>query len=240
MASVLFTSLLLIIMKKRPLITVHLIVISVLFILLATSCKKDDDTTVTDIDGDVYDVVQIGTQLWLKQNLKTTKFNDGSSIPLVTDNSTWSNLTSPGYCWYNNDEATYKNDYGALYNWYSVNTGKLCPAGWHVPSDTEWTTLTSYLGGEAVAGGKLKETGTTHWISHNSEVTNESGFTGLPGGCVDSNGSFGDIGVDGYWWSNLDLSTDDAWHRVLGYNFSNVVRTNSSKDNGFSIRCLKD
>ena len=119
---------------------------------------------VTDDDGNVYHSVTIGTQVWMVENLKTTKYNDGTSIPLVTDATDWHNLLTPGYCWNNNDEATYKATYGALYNWYTVNTGNLCPTGWHVPGDAEWTTLTTYLGGEDVAGGKLKEVGITHWL----------------------------------------------------------------------------
>ena len=108
---------------------------------------------VVDIDGNVYHTVTIGTQVWMVENLKTTKYNDGTAIPLVTDNTAWGALTTPGYCWYNNDSATYKNTYGALYNWYAVNTGKLAPTGWHVPTDSEWTVLTTYLGGQSVAGG---------------------------------------------------------------------------------------
>ena len=122
---------------------------------------------VQDIDGNNYLTVTIGTQIWMAENLRTTKYNDGTAIPLVTDNTTWANLTTPAYCWYNNDAKTNGSTYGALYNWYSVNTKKLCPTGWHVPNDTEWTTLTTYLGGTAVAGGKLKETGTAHWYSPN-------------------------------------------------------------------------
>ena len=115
------------------------------------------------------------------RNLKTTKYNDGTSIPNVTNDTSWSNLTTGAYCWYNND-VSYKNPYGALYNWYAVNTGKLAPKGWHVPSDAEWTTLITYLGGESIAGGKLKEAGTTHWLSPNTEATNSTGFSALPGG----------------------------------------------------------
>jgi len=126
--------------------------------MLSGSCKKKDNnnptpSTVTDIDGNVYHIVAIGTQVWMAENLKTTKYNDGTFIPLVTDSTAWGNLSTPGYCWYNNDAATYKNTYGALYNWFTVNTGKLSPKGWHIPSDTEWETLITYLGGESLAGG---------------------------------------------------------------------------------------
>ena len=117
----------------------------------------------------------------MAENLKTTKYRDGTSIPLVTENTAWLNLTTPGYCWYNNDAAHYKSTYGALYNWYVLNAGSngwknVCPTGWHVPTDAEWTTLTTYLGGESIAGGKLKETGTSHWLSPNTVATNETGL----------------------------------------------------------------
>jgi len=142
----------------------------------SSSCKKKDDNNnptttagkVTDIDGNVYDTVKIGTQIWIIENLKTTKYNDGTSIPMVTDSAAWINLTTPGYCWHKNTSASYKNTYGALYNWYAVNTGKLAPKGWHVPSDAEWTTLITYLGGDSIAGGKMKETGMSHWFSPNT------------------------------------------------------------------------
>lgn len=111
--------------------------------------------TVTDIDGNVYNTVEIGTQQWMAENLKVTS-NEGTAIPLVTDGIGWNNLTTPGYCWYNNDNTTYGDVYGALYNWYGVNAGNFCPVGWHVPTDAEWTVLNDYLGGSSVAGGKLK------------------------------------------------------------------------------------
>ena len=122
---------------------------------MAMSLKTLDG--INDIDGNAYNKVTIGRQTWLVENLRTTKYNDGTLIPLVQDNTAWSNLITPGYCWFDNDEVANKNPYGALYNWYAVNTGKLCPSGWHVPTDTEWTTLIDNLGGLDVAGGKLKE-----------------------------------------------------------------------------------
>ena len=135
--------------------------------MLSSSCSKKSDssntptaTTVSDADGYVYHTVTIGAQVWMVENLKTTKYNDGTAIPLVTDSTAWAILTIPGYCWYNNDAVTYKATYGALYNWYAVNTGKLAPKGWHVPADAEWTKLITFLGGEDVAGGKMKSTGT--------------------------------------------------------------------------------
>ena len=169
-------------MKNSTLIEVHLLVVSALVVLLVTGCKKDnDDSTVTDIDGNVYKTITIGAQVWMKENLKVTKLNDGTAIELVINDDDWGISTSPGYCWYDND-VNNKNLYGGLYNGYCVITGKLCPTGWHVPTDSEWTELSDYLGGDDVAGGKMKETGTTHWLSPNTDANNESGFTGLPGG----------------------------------------------------------
>ena len=207
-----------------------------------------DNLTISDIDGNVYQMVQIGNQIWMKENLKTTKYNDGTAIPLITDPDAWWNLTTPGYCWYNNDKATYKATYGALYNWHVVNTGKLCPTGWHVPSDAEWTTLITYLGGEDVAGGKLKEAGTTHWDSPNTGATNESGFTALPGGYtyLDTNlgGTFvcigGSGGGSGIWWSSTESLTVSAYALGINSEYSDVYLGGDSKENGFSVRCLRD
>jgi len=197
-----------------------------------TECK--------DGDNNYYPVVTINTQVWMAENLKTTKYRDGSTaIPLVTGNTDWGNLTSPGYCWYDNNIAN-KDTYGALYNWYTVNTGNLCPTGWHVPTDTEWTTLTTYLGGISVAVGKLKETSTIHWLSPNTGATNESGFTSLPGCARGINGLFGSIGDYGSWWSLSEYDSADAWSRYWYHDDSEVGRSYDNKHYGFSVRCLKD
>ena len=139
-------------------------------------------SSIKDIEGNVYKTIAIGKQVWMTENLKTTKFNDGTSIPMVTENEAWIKLTTPAYSWYNNDSTANKNTYGALYNWYTVKTNKLCPAGWHVPTDAEWVALITYLEGFTVAGGKMKEKGIEHWKSPNEGATNETGFTALPGG----------------------------------------------------------
>ena len=138
--------------------------------------------TVTDRDGNSYNTVTIGSQTWMTENLRVTRLNDNTPIQLVTSNSSWASMTTPAYCWYNNDEAANKNIYGGLYNWYAVNTGKLCPSGWHVPSHQEFTVLRDYLGGATAAGGKLKEVGLTHWKSPNTGATDSSGFTAVPSG----------------------------------------------------------
>jgi uncharacterized protein (TIGR02145 family) len=195
--------------------------------------------SINDVDGNTYLTVMIGTQTWMAENLKTTKYNDNTSIPLVTDNSEWNNLNSPGYCWYNNDALTYKSDYGALYNWYTVATMKLCPSGWHVPTDDQWLILETYLGGESVAGDKLKETGQTHWIISNAGVTNETGFTALPGGGrVD--GAFTSIGLAGAWWTSTAYDTQNALCYELDADIVELLSGNLSKRLGFSVRCIKD
>ena len=197
--------------------------------------------TFTDADGNVYHTVTIGTQTWTVENLKTTKYNDGTSIPLVTVNTAWGNLATPGYCWYNNDAATYKTTYGALYNWYTVNTGKLAPAGWHVPTDAEWNTLSKYLGGDNVSGGKLKEAGITHWWSPNTGATNETGFSALPGGTHSYyDGHFYSIGSTGLWWSVTESSALGAGSRSLFSSDSTFGSFSNDKRFGFSVRLVRD
>ena len=186
----------------------------------------------TDGDNNNYPVVEIGTQVWMAENLKTTNYNGGTAIPLVTDNTEWGTLTSGAYCWYNN-LVTYKDTYGALYKGYTVSTGNLCPIGWHAPTDAEWTTLTTYLGGESVSGGKLKEKGTIHWALPNTGATNETGFTALPAGTRDIGGVFTRIGTGGLWWGSSE-------YRNMANNHASVIRATSNKNNGYSVRCVKD
>ena len=232
--------------------TLTLIIIGATLMLLSSCKKKDSSTsdpttnTVTDRDGNVYKTVKIGQQWWMAENLKTTTYNNGISIPLVTDSATWRNLTTPGYCWMNND-VSYKNMYGALYNWYTVNTGKLAPAGWHVPSDAEWTILTDFLGGISVAGGKMKSIGTIEaatgtWFAPNTDATNESGFTGLPGSVRDNGGPFypNFIGRFGNWWSTTQINSTDAWAIRLNNYDGIVYRSDWGTSPGFSVRCVKD
>jgi len=196
--------------------------------------------TVKDIDENEYKTVKIGNQTWMVKNLKTTKYNDGTTIPLVTGGAAWAALSTPGYCWYENEESSFKPSYGALYNGYAVSTCKLCPTGWHVPSDAEWTALRTYLGDENVAGEKLKESGTTYWISPNTGATNQSGFTALPGGLRYHDGLFHDFGFSGYWWSSTEYSASRAFFFYMDYEYSNVFRFNNLKKIGFSVRCIKD
>lgn len=191
----------------------------------------------TDADGNNYPIVQIGTQIWMAENLKTTKYNDGKSIPNVTDFAIWSGLSTDAYCWYNND-VNYKNTYGALYNWYAINTTKLAPVGWHVATDAEWTTLSNYLGGNSVSGGKLKETGTIHWTAQNSGATNETGFTALPGGQRDFQGTNSFISRDADWWSSTANSSIEAWSRNITFLGGGTGIYSVNKRSGYSVRCI--
>ena len=193
--------------------------------------------------------VTIGTQVWTTKNLDVATYSDGTVIPQVTDQTAWANLTTGAWCYYNNDSAT-GTTYGELYNWYAVagihdtdlNTPnkKLAPTGYHIPSDAEWTTLTTYLGGEAVAGGKMKATGTSLWNTPNAEATNSSGFTGLPGGFRNNDGTFYFIGDYGYWWSSSEANAADAWLRSLSYDGGGATRGSGYEKGGFSVRCLRD
>lgn len=195
-------------------------------------------TTVNDIVGNTYNTVIIGNQLWLSENLKTTKLNDGTTISLVNDNTAWRNISTPGYCYYNFD-ANYNNPYGALYNWYVVNTGKLCPAGWHVPSNSEWTTLITILGGKLIAGGKLKEMGSDNWLSPNTGASNESGFTGLAGGYRSDFGTFASLRVSGfYWFSDGPPDVGQGIELIWSGEYENFMYL--SKHWGLTVRCIKD
>lgn len=258
-------------MRKKTNILIFPLLLMSVFLVFASSCKKDDDNdpssnnpsvgnnqdngkttalfntnvtygTMTDQDGNTYKTVTIGTQTWMAENLRTTKYNDGTGIRFVFDDYRWGTLTTGAYC---NCLNSYNNEtiatYGRLYNWYAVNTGKLSPKGWHVPTDAEWTTLIDYLGGADVAGGKLKETGTTHWNSPNIGATNETGFTALPGGAR-VNGAYNDVGYYGDWWSATEsYIPGNAWLREVYYDYSIVYRLNYfTKQTGLSVRCVKD
>jgi len=201
-------------------------------------------STVSDVDNNTYTTVQIGTQCWTQSNLKVSKYRNGDNIPTGLSNSAWQNTTSGAYAIYNNDAA---NDalYGKLYNWFTVNDSRgLCPTGWHVPSDAEWTTLTTFLGGLSLAGGAMKSTATQPtpggWIAPNTGATNSSGFTGVPGGNRDSGGGFYNLGNYGDWWSSSDAGSGNAWYRELIYYGANAHRSYYNHRDGFSVRCVKD
>jgi uncharacterized protein (TIGR02145 family) len=196
--------------------------------------------TVQDIESNTYQTIGIGYQQWMTSNLKTRKYNDGSAIPLITSDSAWSVINTDAYCWYENDSSGYHNTYGVLYNWPAVNTGKLCPTGWHVPTDADFTELVEYLGGAGQAGGLLKETGTTHWNSPNTDASDQYGFTALGGGKRMDNGSFDFVKVEGNWWSSTNYSTLTANYMYLIFNFSNSFQAFTNKKYGMSVRCVKD
>ena len=172
------------------------------------------------------------------ENLKVTKYSNGNAIANVTNDSSWNNLITGAYCNYSNN-TSYADTYGRLYNWYAVNdSSDICPTSWHVPTKVEWETLINYLGGSNIAGAKMKEVGTTHWLSPNVGATNESGFTGLPGGGWFN--IFDGIGKGGYWWTATDFSTTGAYYWWLSYNSVMSSWNSSVKRNGCSIRCIKD
>jgi uncharacterized protein (TIGR02145 family) len=198
--------------------------------------------TVIDIDGNVYQTVTIGSQVWLAENLKVTHYRNGDSIPHVTDGPSWSWLTTGAYCNLDNNDTTNVATYGRLYNWYAVDDSRnIAPTGYHVASDSEWQALVNYLGGDAIAGGKMKEAGFAHWISPNTGATNESGFSALPGGCRRSgDGSYHDIRALAYFWSSAESSSSYAWNRYLGYTTSEVGRSDYVMQYGLSVRCVRD
>jgi uncharacterized protein (TIGR02145 family) len=191
-------------------------------------------------DGEEYKVVLIGDQLWMAENLKATRYNDGTDIPPVTGIDEWTALDSPGYCWYGNDYETHGTIYGALYNWYAVNTGKLCPEGWHIPSDEEWVKLITYCGGYEVAGGKLKENGTEHWISPNVGATDEYGFTALPADARYLYREYYFLGIHAHWWSSTEHDEDHAWIHYLLNEYTGVIRIPPDKRYGLSVRCIRN
>lgn len=197
---------------------------------------------VIDRDGNIYNTVMIDNHVWMAENLRTSRYNDGTPIAKVTDN-TWRDLTSGAYCWYNNDSATYEIPYGKLYNFHTIykprETQKLCPAGWHVPSETEWQELFTFLGGSRIAGGKLKETGTAHWRAPNHRATNVTGFTALPGGI--RTGRFEQISERGYWWgSTLTIDGRSSFSIYLSYDSEEAKPIPTPSPSGLSVRCIKD
>lgn len=197
--------------------------------------------TATDIDGNIYNVVSIGDQVWMVENLKVSRYNDGEPILMITENFVWEFSSSPAYCWYNNDVSN-KDSYGAMYNWHAVNSHKLCPQGWHVPTNEEWETLTTYLGGLTSSAAKLKESGYAHWIGSNSDATNESKFTALPGGYRSyHNGAFFRLGENATFWSSTSNNEVEAWSRAItNYDITSVQIISNHKSYGISVRCILD
>ncbi len=225
-------------------------------ILIVAACKKsaapapvtDESSSAagtTDFAGTdkKYPFIQIGTQKWMAANLDVGHYRNGDKIPQVRGKAAWAALTTGAWCWYNNDPAN-GAVYGRLYNWYAVTDPRgLAPEGWHIPSAEEWTTLSTFLGGDLEAGGKMKEEGTIHWIDPNSDATNSSGFTGLPGGVRLDNGKFFYGGMYADWWSTgEDINPDHDWgvYRYISYFNGALLQLPGSKQWGYSVRCVKD
>lgn len=225
--------------------------LSIAFLMLL-SCSSGDNsnsqdnnnssTTVSDIDGNVYSSVLICNQTWMKSNLNVSKYRNGDVIPQVTDATQWATLKTGAWCYYANTSSN-GTTYGKLYNWYAIKDARgLAPTGYHIPSEAEWNSLANCLGGNNVAGGKLKENGVDHWVSPNLAATNSSAFTGLPGGTRDQLGDFFNIGNVGYFWISSENTLTNVWGRYLycdgtdlGYDDVFIAKTY-----GFSVRCLKD
>lgn len=215
------------------------------------------DSIITDIDGNQYPTISyyindsIYYQTWMQKNLTVSHFQNGDTIPEVSDSATWANLTTGAWCWYNNDSATYAGTYGKLYNWYAINDPRgLAPSGWDIPLKSSWDSLVKFIDINTDtsqgsvnyginAGGPMKQTGTTFWRNPNRGATNASGFSGLPGGCRTASSSFNDNRVLGVWWSKSQYSNDNAWFVFLGYDYTQVGRSNNIKKMGFSVRCVK-
>lgn len=193
--------------------------------------------TITDIEGNLYRTIQIGTQVWMAENLRTTKLNNNTDILLVTDDTEWSSITSPAFCWYGNNSTVFKATYGAIYNYFTIQTGKICPVGWHVPVSSDWNTLTTFTGGPNDAGARLKETGNNHWESASVGATNESGFTAIPGGMRQYSGKFWMLGERIYWWgADGDWQYGDGWQVFLNYSINQSLFYHD----GAYIRCIRD
>ncbi len=210
--------------------------------ILAFGCSKEDPLTepVTDIDGNTYKTVRIGTQVWMAENLRTTRLNDGVEITLTENESSWLKNTGPGYCWYDNEETAYKDIYGALYNGISVNTGKLCPDGWHVPAKEDFQILIEFSGDSLSAGGKMKESGTRHWLAPNKGADNSTGFSALPGGVRYFEGTFSSLLQFTGFWSETETETEGNWFLSLYYGDAKTKMDHKSKKYGLSVRCVQN
>ena len=231
--------------NEMQLRTINLI--ALIFFSMALFAQQNkfngNNLVVKDADGNLYHSVTIGTQVWMTENLKTTKYNDGTPIPLVTDSREWKSLFTPGYCWYNNDEAASRKNYGAIYNWYTVSTGKLCPEGWHVPADSEFGKLTTLMGiaqrsTSIDQGGKAEADGTAMWINPDGTI-NKSGFVSLAGGYRNYDGSFSPSGSYCHWWASAEWNQCGVWGRFISYG-NGAVNSYVAMRDGFSVRCTKN
>lgn len=235
-------------MKTKALL--YQIFLLTLFVPFFCSCDGDENDdepidpnkgTVSDVEGNIYATIKIGEQWWMAENLKTTKFTNDVAINNVAGPNDWITLEEAGYCNSGNDPEKAET-YGRLYNWHAAVSGqKLCPTGWHVPNDTDWETLITFLGGNNVAGGKLKQTGTDLWNGPNTGATNESGFNAIPGGVRSGNtGDFAGIGSTCNWWSTSVQNTDNAFALGVTSAIAAVIHFNLDKNTGLAVRCVKD
>jgi len=222
--------------------TVALGIVITSMVTAMTGCDPDDNTTtpitVTDIDGNVYTTATIGSQIWTVENLRTTRYKDGTAIQTELDNSAWEDDTTGAYAIYDDDNDN-NTVYGKLYNWHAVNTGKLAPEGWHVPTRAEWETLVAHLGGSTVAGGKMKSNSSL-WNSPNAGATEGSLFKGLPGGYKTNSGIFALIGSAGYWWASTERNATQGNYLNLVDNLAGANINGANKEFGYSIRLIKD
>ena len=220
-------------------------------LILFNSCNKEEEenpqpaqpTTVTDINGNVYPTVKIGNQIWMKENLKVTKLNDGTAIPEVINNTTWAQTNSPGYCWVNNDKPAYGDAYGALYNWYAVETDNLCPTGWHVPTKAEWDTLIAFAGPPSTGGGGkvLKEVSNTHWSCETHNATNSAGFSARGSGRRHYlHATFDGVQLTTSFWTSTANNESNAFGKTIYCSTNDVQGYNANKHEGMPVRCIKD
>jgi len=235
--------------------------VMVVVLFYINSCKKDDNNlpdnpvndkstavfnpgktygTITDIEGNVYKTINIGMQTWMAENLRTTKYRDGQDISKVTNGLSWINMSTSAYCNYSNTSNTDTiGTFGRLYNWYAVTDKRnIAPLGWHVPTDEDWIILINFLDGEDAAGGKLKETGTTHWNIPNTGATNESGFTALSCGIRGQSGDFFPTPCE--WWSSTQYNNISGISQSVNYDNISSYRNPLNKHSGSSVRCIKD
>ncbi len=227
--------------------TIALSIFCFSMLTLLISCDPDDAPTppvvtdpisVSDIDGNVYTVVRIGTQLWTVENLRTSRYNDGVSIATGMSNEVWKDATTGAYSMYEN-ESSNNATYGKLYNWYAVNTGKLAPVGWHVPTRAEWEALVAYLGGSTEAGGKMKSTSSL-WLAPNLGATNSSGFSALPGGYRSNSGGFEQLAHTAYWWARDERNATQGNYITVDNDLAGAAINGATKQFGYSVRLVKD
>ncbi|MFH0842125.1 MAG: fibrobacter succinogenes major paralogous domain-containing protein [Bacteroidota bacterium] len=242
-------------------IKITMIFLTLLMLTLLSACGEEervneapqiidsevtDPGVVVDIEGNIYKTIVIGTQTWLAENLKTTILNDGTPVPQISDVTQWGRLSSPGCCWYSNNESANKATHGALYNWFAVQTGKLAPVGWHIPTREEWAALIDYLGGKQTSGGKMKEAGLVHWKAPNSEATNSSGFSAFGSGArYGFCSGFHGLGERAFFWTATSSDGIQDIARYLHLDFNSGVIADSTevpgyKVFGYSVRCVKD